>query len=251
MAEAHEYSRKDSMPRPYKSPIVTHRWTGRAFIPRYKVPTRPSQHEKHLAKHRRLKTLSHTSFNIRGPTAPNQLSSLDLSLLILLSFPHPLRDHAIALFSRQQTTANIMTAQLLISLTGLITGIASAIQASADKHADRLEKRKQFTQETVRKLSDEGYNAVIVAGGFKALGYTQVIEYSFQGVDYTVFAAPQGQVMIVENRGDGGYENWALQGTNWVRWGKIVKFHTHDWNDATMGARFEVRAQNDFPGWFL
>lgn len=83
------------------------------------------------------------------------------------------------------------------------------------------------------------------------MGHAIKTEHHFEGINFTVLAAPKGQTMIVENRGDGGYENWALMGTNWVRWGKIVKFHTNYWNEDTMGKRFEVRDQNDFVGWSL
>ncbi|KAH6889394.1 hypothetical protein B0T10DRAFT_487900 [Thelonectria olida] len=225
----------------------------RPSIHRYKIPTRPSQHEKHPAFFttqisKDFPKSHHSTFVAQRP--PTNSHHLSYPCLILLSFPHPLRHHAIALFNRQRTTAKIM-AQVIIGIAGTVASIAQAIQSSVNRHADHLERRRRFTQETVRQLSEQGYNAVVVAGGWKALGHTQQTEECFEGITYTVFAAPQGQVMIVENRGDGGYENWALQGTNWVRWGNIVKFHTHYWNEGTMGNRFEVRNQNDFPGWFL
>jgi hypothetical protein len=142
-------------------------------------------------------------------------------------------------------------AGLAVSIAGLIAGISSSIASAVNRNEDNLERRRQFTQTTVKELSDRGYNAVIVAGGYKSLGHTIMHEHSFGGVNYTVFAAPQDQFFIVENRGDGGYENWALSGTNWVRWGKIVKFHTHFWDENAMGKRFEVRDQSLFPGWAL
>ncbi|ORY10006.1 hypothetical protein BCR34DRAFT_359421 [Clohesyomyces aquaticus] len=133
-----------------------------------------------------------------------------------------------------------MVAEIAIGLASLATSIVGAVASAVNRHADSLEKRKQFTQQTVAALSDKGYNAVIIAGGYKAMGHTIKTEHHFEGIDFTLFAAPEGQIMIVENRGDGGYENWALRGTNWVRWGNIVKFHTNYWNEHTMGKRFET-----------
>lgn len=158
---------------------------------------------------------------------------------------------ALAVLDRQQITTKVMDPATAIGIAALVTSIITAIDGAVNRNADTLERRRQFTQETVRALSEKGYNAVVVAGGWKAMGHTQMTERNFEGIDFTVFAAPQGQVMIVENRGNGGYENWALEGTNWVRWGKIVKFHTHYWNEETMGTRFQIRDQNDFPGWSL
>jgi len=137
------------------------------------------------------------------------------------------------------------------AIASIVISVAGLVNDAVNRHADSLEKRRQFTQKTVEALSEKGYNAVIIAGGWKAMGYTMKTEHHFEGINFTAFAAPQGQIMIVENRGDGGYENWALEGTNWVRWGKIVKFHTNYWNEDTMGKRFEVRDQNDFVGWSL
>lgn len=111
-----------------------------------------------------------------------------------------------------------------------------------------MEKRRQFTQATVEELSSQGYNAVVVAGRHKAEGYTLKTNKCFEGVDFTILAAERDRVMIVENCGDGGYENWALMGVNWVRWGKIVKFHP-GWNEEGMGKAYEVRKRADFPGW--
>jgi hypothetical protein len=132
----------------------------------------------------------------------------------------------------------------------LVTIIGIAIQQGvqeANRVADINERRKTFTTTTVRNMNDKGYNAVIVSSGYKAKGFAIKETHPFEGMDYTLFAAPRNQVMIVENRGDGGYENWALQGTYWVRWGKIVKFHP-SWNEH-MGTPYETRHENDFVGW--
>jgi len=136
----------------------------------------------------------------------------------------------------------------VLSIVGLAANIASTIITTINKNKNRREKRQQFTRSIVRQLSSQGYNAVIVAGPWRAWGYETMSEHCFEGVQYTLFAAPKDRLMIVENRGDGGYENWALCGSNWVRWGKIVKFHPH-WNSQTMGTPYETRDQKDFPGW--
>ncbi|CAI4212823.1 unnamed protein product [Parascedosporium putredinis] len=136
----------------------------------------------------------------------------------------------------------------ILSIVGLATTITTNLIAVAKKKEARRERSRQFTRTLVRQLSNEGYNAVVVAGPWRAWGYEASSDHAFEGKHYTLFAAPKDRVMIVENRGDGGFENWALCGSNWVRWGKIVKFHP-SWNSATMGTPYEIRHPNDFPGW--
>lgn len=135
----------------------------------------------------------------------------------------------------------------LISAAISAAALAASVEARA---ADTRNKRSKFNLKTVGELCDRGYNAVIVSNesGSYGKGYTVKQECFHDGLTYTVYAAPRTQTMAVQNNGSGGYENWALQGTNWVRWGKIVKFHP-SWNDATMGACYETRQQNHFPGW--
>ena len=136
----------------------------------------------------------------------------------------------------------------ILSVVGLAANIASTVISTLKRKQDNRERRQQFTRALVRQLSSEGYNAVIVAGSWRAWGYETTSNHCFEGKQYTLFVAPKDRVMIVENRGDGGFENWALCGSNWVRWGKIVKFHPN-WNSKTMGTPYEVRHPNDFPGW--
>ncbi|KAF3910034.1 hypothetical protein AA313_de0208803 [Arthrobotrys entomopaga] len=134
---------------------------------------------------------------------------------------------------------------------GVIVAVLGLATAEANRHADIAERRAQFTRNFVDKMSKEGFNVVIVAGRSRAMGDYEESEQYFEGKTYTIYTVPKGKPMIVQNRDDGGDENWALQGLNWVRWGKIVKFHEGKWNERTMGSKYEVRPQKDFPGWSL
>lgn len=139
-----------------------------------------------------------------------------------------------------------------ISIAGIVATIVSTVIDAMNKRSSSLERRRQFTQDTVRALSEQGYNAVCICTPYKAAGYSMKKEHRFEGTTFTILAAPKGSsVMIVENLGDGGYENWALRGRNWVRWGKIVKFHAGQWKEKGMGKKYEVRNKKDFPGWEL
>ena len=139
-------------------------------------------------------------------------------------------------------------AEIVLAGAALLATVIGTAVDNTNRAADIVEQRKQFTQECVRGLSEKKRNAVIVAGGYRAKGFENKTTHDFHGIQYTLFEAPRNQVMIVENRGDGGYENWALSGTNWVRWGKIVKFHPY-WNRATMGEPYETRDSAHFVGW--
>jgi hypothetical protein len=133
-------------------------------------------------------------------------------------------------------------------------------------HADdcRSAKKRRFSYFCVRLLSEKGYNAVIAAPGWKAQNYETKLETKFEGVIYTIFAARRGTTMIVENCGESGYENWALSGTNWVRFDKIVKFFgstelresssrtsTSISKEEKGQARYmdEIRPRSKFSGW--
>jgi hypothetical protein len=134
-------------------------------------------------------------------------------------------------------------------------------------HADdcRSAKKRKFTFFCVRLLSEKGYNAVIIAPGWKAQSYETKREKEFEGVIYTIFAARRGTTMIVENCGESGYENWALSGINWIRYDRIVKFFgstelsESSSNTSTTSSTeergqarynmYEIRPCTEFPGW--
>jgi hypothetical protein len=123
-------------------------------------------------------------------------------------------------------------------------------------HADdcRSAKKRRYTYFCVRTLSEMGYNAVIVAPGWKAQSYETKREKEFEGVIYTIFAARRGTTMIVENCGESGYDNWALSGINWIRYDKIVKFFgsTELGESSSSTSRrfmYEIRPRCEFPGW--
>jgi hypothetical protein len=124
-------------------------------------------------------------------------------------------------------------------------------------HADdcRSAKKRRFSYFCVRTLSEMGYNAVIVAPGWKAQNYETKLETKFEGVIYTIFAARRGTTMIVENCGESGYENWALSGIDWIRYDKIVKFfgstELSDGKEEKGQAKYmyEILPCSEFPGW--
>lgn len=114
-----------------------------------------------------------------------------------------------------------------------------------------------FTKETVRLWSERGYNAVIIhANGLpKAQGYDytatwSILEFGFLEKEFELFVSNRTHPMIAENKGDGGFVNWAFSNTSWVRWGNIVQF-VPDWNVDTMGDRNVIRPTSNFPGWFF
>jgi hypothetical protein len=110
-------------------------------------------------------------------------------------------------------------------------------------------RRQAYTQYLVQSLAEKQYNAVVVLSqGWKAKGYETKRPHTLDGRSYTILAARRfAGIMIVENCGAGGYENWAFSGTNWVRWDKIVKFFPA-W-DKDMGDPYETRPRWEFPGW--
>jgi hypothetical protein len=146
-----------------------------------------------------------------------------------------------------------------------VAGLAAAFFVN-QYHADdsRSTRKRKFTYFCVQSLSEKGYNAVIVHPGWKAQGYETKREKKFEGVIYTIFAARRETAMIVENCGESGYENWALSGTNWIRYDKIVKFFgstelsEYSSSTSTSGSKegkghvrylYETRPRSEFPGW--
>jgi hypothetical protein len=128
----------------------------------------------------------------------------------------------------------------------------------------RRTRKRKFTYFCVQSLSEKGYNAVIVAPGWKAQNYETKRAKTSVGVIYTIFAARRGTTMIVENCEESGYENWALSGINWIRYDKIVKFfgstelseagsstnmsRSKD-EDGQARCMYETRPRSEFPGW--
>jgi hypothetical protein len=148
-----------------------------------------------------------------------------------------------------------------------VAGLAAAFFVN-QYHADdsRSTRKRKFTYFCVQSLSEKGYNAVIVAPGWKAQSYETKRAKKFEGVNYTIFAARRGTSMIIENCGESGYENWALSGTNWIRFDKIVKFFgsadlsEYSISTSTSTTRskeengrarymYETRPRSEFPGW--
>jgi hypothetical protein len=146
-----------------------------------------------------------------------------------------------------------------------VAGLAAVYFVNQYHADDSCSTRKRtFTYFCVQSLSEKGYNAVIVAPGWKAQSYETKREKKFEGVIYTIFAAQRGTTMIVENCGESGYENWALSGTNWIRYDKIVKFFRstelseYSCSTSTCGSKegkgharylYETRPRYEFPGW--
>jgi hypothetical protein len=118
-----------------------------------------------------------------------------------------------------------------------------------------------FTRELVQQWRDYGYNAVIVnnkglpmAQGYDmAFLYTHCCESVIVSTDYTLFVATRDHPMIVENRGDGDFLNWAFSDSptdSWVRYGSLV-FFLPSWDNALFGEPRTLRDRAEFPGWFV
>lgn len=110
------------------------------------------------------------------------------------------------------------------------------------------EEREEFTRNYAPMLSSNGLNVVIISTRHMYKGDVSWTIKEVGGREYYVYMVPHNIEWGLENLGDGGYENWSISGQNWVRWGKIVKFHNH-WNSSSMGEPYQVRDQKDFPGW--
>jgi hypothetical protein len=81
------------------------------------------------------------------------------------------------------------------------------------------EKRERFTQQFVQDASGKypGYNVVIVHPQHSASG-AQVIHQHYElpmtvgTCGYEIYFSPKGKAFSFENKGDGGFINWAFAG---------------------------------------
>lgn len=83
---------------------------------------------------------------------------------------------------------------------------------------------------------------------YKVKGKPMKTVVNIRGVPISIFIAPSGTSWIFLNEGDGGYDNWALTGGNWVRYGKQVVFYSEITDDIKDSKGQDVGGKK-FPGW--
>jgi hypothetical protein len=122
--------------------------------------------------------------------------------------------------------------------------------------------RYNFTTELAGQWRNRGYNAVIFNNNGLPLaqGHDITFPYTFCceensniSTNYTMFVGTQDHPMIVENRGDIGFPNWAFVTYTtdyWVRYEFLV-FYLPYWDNARFGEPRTQRDRAEFPGWFV
>ncbi|KAK9240820.1 hypothetical protein V1525DRAFT_139772 [Lipomyces kononenkoae] len=128
---------------------------------------------------------------------------------------------------------------------GSIVELAISLEKKCDSVNKANGNREQFVKSTVETLSNYGYNVVVLTGMFKLEGTVNAKQVTVCDTEYTILWADTQYQWVVQYFGDGGWENWALDGWNWQRFGQIVRWFVN----AIDGSPYTVSPASDFPGW--
>lgn len=133
----------------------------------------------------------------------------------------------------------------VFDITGMIVNFVKEIINEVKETDDAVSQFFAYSMNYYRGL---GVSVLMTRLAYKVKGVPLKTSVTVKSVPISIFIAPSNTSWIFLLEGDGGYDNWALTGGNWVRYGKCVVYYSEVTDDIKDSQGQDAGLEN-FPGW--